>query len=407
MDHRSYWQASLEGPALPAVDLPGSAEIVVVGAGVLGACTALWLARTGARPLVIDREGPAAGASGRNGGLLIAGTAEAYPEAVARLGRETARAIFALTVEGFSLLRSLVDELPIDCELRAAGNLGFALDHGQFERYAAAVELLRADGFAAELLDRAAAQELVAAPLGPEIVGAKFNPAGATLHSARLIRGLLAAAVEHGASLSWGARATGFAADGAGLHIDTDRGPVRAGAAIVAANAWLGDLIPELAALVTPVRGQALVTAPVAPLLAQGFGASITPTGEYGQQRPDGRVVFGGFRASAPGRDVAVREVAPSEVVQSAIDAGLARLFPSLAGVPVERRWAGTMAFTPDYLPVAGRLGELPVWYAGGFSGHGMPFSAPLGRALAEAALGGAAPPALALLRPDRPSLGG
>jgi len=96
----------------------------------------------------------------------------------------------------------------------------------------------------------------------------------------------------------------------------------------------------------------------------------------------------------------------PSDEVQTALDAGLARLFPTLAGVPVERRWAGLMGFTPDYVPVAGAAPELPgVWFAGGFSGHGMPFAPIFGRLLAEAVATGATPAALAPFRLDRPGL--
>jgi len=406
-DQRSHWHSSLDRPALAAGPLPPVADVVVVGGGVLGASAALWLARAGARPLVLDQAGPAAGASGRNGGLLVSGAAESYPDAVARLGPAAARAVYALSVEGFYTMRALVDEEGVDCELRLSGNLGLAIGEAQLARYAAAVELLRADGFAAELLDRAAAQALVEAPLGPEVAGAKFNPVAATLHSGRLVHGLLAAAIARGGALCVGPRALAFARDGAGVRVETDQGPVRAGAVVVAANAWLARIIPALEGVVTPVRGQALVSAPAPPLLTPGFGVALTPTGEYGQQRPDGRVVFGGCRAAAPGRDVGTYDLSPTPPVQAALDAGLARIFPSLAAIPVERRWAGTMAFTADYLPVAGQLDDLPVWYAGGFSGHGMPFAAPVGRALAEAALGAAAPPALALLRPDRPSLAG
>ena len=71
-------------------------------------------------------------------------------------------------------------------------------------------------------------------------------------------------------------------------------------------------------------------------------------------------------------------------------------------------RWAGLMAFTADYLPVADRAPELPgVWVTGGFCGHGMPFGMRLGQLLAEAATTGVRPAELAPLRVDRPTLAG
>ncbi|HMQ31611.1 MAG TPA: FAD-binding oxidoreductase [Chloroflexaceae bacterium] len=403
----SHWHATLERPPLPDDEPPARAEVAVVGGGVLGAMAAYWLARAGARPVLIERGGPAAGASGHNGGLCSAGTAEGYPEAVARVGRRTARDVWALSRDGVALLQAVVAEEGIECQLRPTGNLGLALDEGQLATFGRAAAMLREDGFGGvELLDRDGAAAALGAELGPEVVGGKLNRDAASLHSARLVHGVLAAAARRGARLCWGAEARALRAAGGLVVVETSRGAIEAGAAVVAVNAWGGDLLPGLAGVITPVRGQALATARMAPTLRRAFGASLTPTGEYGQQTPDGAVIFGGCRAVAPGRDVGAREMVPTEVVQAAIEGALGRLFPALAGVPVERRWAGLMGFTADYLPVAGAAPGAPgVWFAGGFCGHGMPFAAPLGRLLAEAALAGVAPAGLAPLSLGRASL--
>lgn len=405
--NRSYWHATLDRPQLPAAELPRQADVVVVGGGVLGAMATYWLARRGAAPLLLERGGLAAGATGHNGGLCSAGTAEGYAAAAARVGRPAARQVWALSHEGFELLHELVADERIDCELRRTGNLGLALDEAQLAAYAEGVALLREDGFAGvELLDRQQAQDCLGAEFGPEIVGAKFNQHGSSLHSARLIHGVLSAAARMGARLCLDVEVTALEASSGLVTIQTRRGPIVAGAVVVAVNAWSGDLLPELGGLITAVRGQALATGPAPVRLRCPFGASVTATGEYGQQTPAGALIFGGCRAVAPGRDVGVREMAPTVAVQTAIDEALGRLLPAMAGVEVERRWAGLMAFTPDYLPIAGAApGREGVWFAGGFCGHGMPFAAPLGRLLAEAALSGRTPEALAPLDPERQSL--
>lgn len=398
----SYWHSSIGREPLPADDLPAEAEVVVVGGGVHGACAALWLARAGRAPLLIDRVGPGAGATGNNGGLLVSGLAESYPAAVERFGRATARAIYGLTLEGYRLLDEIVREEAIGCDLRLTGNLSLAVGDEALAGMARAVALLREDGFPAELLDRAALEAQVDTPLGAEIVGGKFNPAAGALHSGRLVYGLLDAARRHGARLVWDTELRGVRAEAGGVLLDTSRGPLRAGAAILALNAWSGDVLPELAGKVTPIRGQALVTGALPPALKAGFGVSLTPTGEYGQQTPDGRVVFGGCRAVAPGHDVGVREPGGSPEVQAALDESLARIFPALAGAPVEQRWSGTMGFSPDYLPIVDRVPGVPgAWFSGGFSGHGMPYAAILGRLLADAA-GGKVSEALAPFRLGR-----
>ncbi|MGH9174536.1 MAG: NAD(P)/FAD-dependent oxidoreductase, partial [Vicinamibacterales bacterium] len=137
-----------------------------------------------------------------------------------------------------------------------------------------------------------------------------------------------------------------------------------------------------------------------------GIGASVTLTGEYWQQTPDGSIVLGGCRQAAPGGDVGVRESAPTPAVIAAIEGVFPRLFPELTGLRVARSWAGLMAFTSDYLPVADAAPGMPgVWVAGGFCGHGMPFGPRLGQLLAEAATTGTTPDELRPLRIARPTL--
>ncbi|HLU35150.1 MAG TPA: FAD-dependent oxidoreductase, partial [Thermomicrobiales bacterium] len=79
---------------------------------------------------------------------------------------------------------------------------------------------------------------------------------------------------------------------------------------------------------------------------------------------------------------------------------------PDLAGLRVARRWAGLMAFTSDYVPVADAAPEMPnVWVGGGFCGHGMPFGPRIGQLLADAAMSGQTPEALHPFRANRESL--
>src|SRR5690242_15601458 len=88
---QSYWQAGGPAPARGSGDLPARADVLVVGGGLLGAATAYWLARAGLVAVLIEQGDLASGATGRNGGFMVAGTAERFPAALARLGHATAR----------------------------------------------------------------------------------------------------------------------------------------------------------------------------------------------------------------------------------------------------------------------------------------------------------------------------
>lgn len=401
----SYWHATGAARARQSADLPARADVVVIGGGLLGTATAYWLARSGVAAVLIEQGELAFGATGRNGGFMVAGTAERFPAAVERLGHATAGAVWQLTLDNRALLRKLLEE-GIDCDYREPGHMHLALGDAQLETLAGDVAALRAEGFAAELLDRRQLQALIATPLGPAISGALFAPEDGLLHSARFVYGLAAAAERHGAQIITGAALASLVADGSGVQARTTRGELRASAAVVATNAWIGQIIPALASRVTPVRGQALAFAPTPAIFAHGMGAALTPTGEYWQQTPDGSIVLGGCRAIAPGQDVGIRDSRPTLEVQDALEQVLPRLFPALTGLRVAQRWAGLMAFTTDYLPIADRAPDLPnTWVVGGFCGHGMPFGMRLGQLLAQAAIDGSPPAALTPLRIDRPTL--
>jgi glycine/D-amino acid oxidase-like deaminating enzyme len=402
----SYWQAPIITGRRAASQLPDTVDVAVVGGGLLGAAAAYWLARTGAATLLLERGILAEGATGRNGGFMVAGTAERYPAAIARLGHATAREIWRLTLDNRALLRQTLIEERISCDYREPGHLQLALGGHQLAELSATVTALRADGFQADLLDRDQAQQMIGTPLAGDVTGGLFAAKDGLLQPARLVHGLASAAQRQGARIITGTALTELQLQAGGLLIQTARGQLRAKAAVIATNAWLGQFVPVLRRLVTPVRGQALAFEPILRVFDAGMGAAITSTGEYWQQTPEGAIVIGGCRAAAHEFDVGVQESTPTPEVQAQIEHVLPRLFPELADLRVTRRWAGLMAFTGDYLPLADRAPGLPgVWVVGGFCGHGMPFGLRLGQLLAQAATSGARPAELEPFQLDRPTL--
>src|SRR5260370_32458968 len=194
----SYWQRTV--PDFPlSTDLPSAVDTAVIGGGLLGASTCYWLAKAGVRVALLERTAIAAGATGRNGGFIRIGPAGSYTDARTRLGPETARYVMSLTAESRALLRRVLEEEEIDCEYREPGTLRLAITEAQREHYRQEITLLKADGFAAQWLERAQVQDLLPIPLGPEILGARFRPEQGLVHSARLVQGLVGAALRHGA----------------------------------------------------------------------------------------------------------------------------------------------------------------------------------------------------------------
>ena len=390
----SYWHRTSPQLAL-STTLPATIDVLVVGGGLFGTATAYWLARAGRKVALLDRAGIAYGASGRNGGFVVAGMHEDYPAALKRLGPTIARAVLTISYQNQAVLRQVLAEEQIECDYREPGSLGLALGAEQGLEIRESIEMLRADNFPVEWLERAEVQARIHTPLGEEIVGAKWLPGQALVHSARLIKGLALAAQRHGAQL-YQAQALHLTPRGTSVQVETTRGNISAGAVVLAVNAWTSELLPTMRELIVPVRGQILSYAPLPPVFTTALFASLTETEEYWQQTLDGSLVLGGCRALAPGKDVGVWETSTTPEIQQAIEGILPRLFPQLPALQVTQRWAGLMDFSPDRIPIVDRVPDLAnAWFVGGLSGHGMPFGMLFGQYLAQAIQNNQSPDAL------------
>lgn len=401
----SYWQETVTSSIL-SDDLPSEVDVAIIGGGITGAAIGYWLARAGVPCVLLERSKLAHEATGRNGGLLSIGPAETYPAAIVRLGHETAYAVLTLTQQSQALLRRVLEEESIDCDYQEPGSLSLALDRDQLDELTQEAVALQADGVVPTMLDRPQVQKLIHTALGPDILGGRLMPGTALLHPLRLVQGLVQAAQRYGHMRTCTTTVLQLVPHGRNVEIQTLHGLLRAERVIVAINAWTGELLGQLAHLVTPVRGQVLAYAPTMPVFMMDMSASLTPTGEYWQQRRDGTIILGGCRAVAPDRDVGVRLNRTTAAVQLALEHVFPRLFPHLTLPHIAARWAGIMAFTTDYLPIVDRVPDMPgVIVVGGFCGHGMPFALRVGQLLSDALTAEEWPTALSPFRLDRHTL--
>ncbi len=403
-DARSYWHSTTT-PMLFSSDLPATADMLVIGGGLLGTATCYWLARMGANVTLLEQNFPSYGATGRNGGFVSIGPAEAYHQAIKRLGHTTAHAILRGTQENLRLLRQIIEEESLDCGYRESGILNLALSDEQLAEQNASVMALSADGCPAYLLDRQQVQAYIETPLSSDIVGGTYLPALGLVHSARLVQELARCAQRYGA-MCYQAQVQRIIAGQHTVQVHTYRGVIAARTVLVALNAWNGTLLPTFAPYITPVRGQVLAYAPLQPVFHAGIGANATETGEYWQQTSDGSIVLGGCRAIAADQDTNIDQSVPTPEVQHALEQIFPRLFPALEGLHVTQRWAGLMGFTADYLPIVDHVPEAPaIWAVGGFCGHGMPFGLWFGQLLATTLTSGQRAAELLPFRLDRHTL--
>jgi gamma-glutamylputrescine oxidase len=345
-----------------------------VGAGVTGCACALALAQSGLRVRLQDAREVAAGASGRNGGFALRGTAAPYDVAVESIGRDRARELWLTTERGIDRLEVLAGDA-----FRRVGSLRLAADDEERDELALEYEALRADGFAAEWLDE------LEPPLDERFPGALLHLSDGVLQPARWVRRLAAAAAEAGVEIREGERVESLE--------DVDAEQV-----VVATDGYPSGLLGVLEGLIIPARAQMIATAPL-PQVRFGRPHYGRHGFDYWHQRPDGRLLLGGFRDAA-----LTSEFTDVEETTEPIQVALEGLAGELAGEPVTvtHRWAGIFGLVLDFLPVVGRVpGQDRVWVAGGYSGHGNVLGLACGELVAEAVLG-RDPPLLDLFEPAR-----
>jgi len=404
--NNSYWLNTAPPFTAPTVELPAHTEMVILGAGIMGCALAYWLARAGKTPLVLERNAhPAGGATGRNGGLHVAGPGGAPYHRWA--DRAAARAIMQLTLRNRELLEEILEREAIQANYKRVGFMHLAQAHEAAELKALA-QALNEDGFAAHWLERAEAEKKLGTSLGERYLGAVLKPDDGQFHSARYAFGVAEAARNLGARLAFStpAQAVEPGPGGRSWLIHTPRGQCVAEQVIIALNAWAGELFPELTQTIAPTRGHIILTAPV--------NFTLTPweandDWDYGRQLETGQILLGGRRNTQPDLDLgcapAPGENAPplEPSVVEALAQIAPQLFPALKDVPIVQAWSGAMAFTSDWQPLAGQWpGRAGLWVLAGFSGHGMPFSLVLPQAIAAQLTGTAGEAIPSAFAPER-----
>jgi glycine/D-amino acid oxidase-like deaminating enzyme len=360
---RSPW---LDAPYQPRPALDGdlTVDVAVVGAGVGGLSVSWHLLERGITPALLEAGTVAGGASGRNGGFLAAGGAMPYDELRTTIGAERARWQYAATGAAIDTIAALAAEAGAADAVRRTGSMHQAADEAEETSVRAQVAALMADGFEAELVERA--------DLPPSLRGAggaaAFMPRDAAVHPARWLRALAVMAAARRLRIHENTPVEPPARDGDGLILRTPRGTVRASAVVVAADNAGPALVPVLAGSVTGRRLHMVATAgAVAPVLP--LPVSWRRTYEYAQQVPDGRVLIGGFSDLDGERSYTDRDEG-DPAVHARIELDLHERLG--VDAPIGHRWVGLVGFTENRLPRVGAVpGEDGLFALGGYSGSG------------------------------------
>lgn len=366
----SLWQRTTRESALDF-------DVVVVGGGIIGVSTAYWLKREDPKlkVAVVEANRLASGASGRNAGFLIQGTASDYVSDIAEHGWDKARRLWHFSQENRDLM--LQELAPRGFEFEASGSLTVAGSAEEDERLRACVSRMRADGFPVAYIPNDETNRRLTAR---GFYGSLYVASGGMLNPVLLVRQI---AEKSGADVLEHHRVLEMRENSGRVTLETPQRAITCSAVVLALNAYLPQLVPDLGRYVRPIRAQMLATKPVAPRWLQ-VPAYSHEGYYYIRQRPDGGILLGGARHLH-----ALEERGYTDETTPALQTDLERFmhhhFPQTRGIEIAQRWSGVMGFSPDGLPVVGEVPRLPnSHFATGFTGHGMGYGFQFGRLMAD-----------------------
>lgn len=380
-----------DGPVTGDMDV----DVAVIGSGYTGLSCAIHLAKMhGIKATVLEANGVAYGCSTRNGGQAqISSGRLKRSQWIARWGLESARALHDEVVEAFDLFRGLIRDHGIDCQPQDGGHYYIAHKASAMPALESETRLLNETfGYGARMLDRDELFRTVARD--HEAHGAMWEPDGVGIHAARLAFGYLRVARELGATVHPDSPVQGWVLKDGIHHLRTPGGTVRARRVAVATAAYAPRALhPRLKDRLMPIMSNSVVTRVLTPDELDAVGirklSPLTDTRtlrHYYRLLPDNRLQIGS-RAAITGRDAAN----PAHL--KALRQGMARKFPVLRGIDLDYSWWGWVDVSHDMMPRITGLPDLPgAFYALGYGGNGVMYSAMAGRRMAQLVAGETVP---------------
>ena len=341
-------------------------DVVVVGAGLVGAAVAAHLIREGFDTAVLEAQGVAGGATGRSAGMVLTGLASHYNWAVSVYGRQKAQEVWALTVEGRERLVETAGRLGVP--VVHTGSLALAVEDTEADALEESAALLREDGFAVQFDP--------GDPLDRGFRAALRHPDDVTVDGAALARALLTTS---DVIVHEGTEVYNLEPEKDGVRVWAQGRTVLCSAVVLAINGYAPLFDYYFTDKVAPTRSLIFATEPLDGVVLEQ--PCCTDYGyEYCRQLPDRRLLLGGWRRPrASNQEVGQRtsqetgqETELGDVVQDGLVRFASRHFPEV-DTRNASRWSGIMGFTPDGLPLVGRLPNLSqAYFAVGLGGRGL-----------------------------------
>ena len=351
-----------------------TADVVIIGGGVIGGACAYNLARAGVSVMLLEKNEIASAASGGSAG------------GVRQQNRAAAELPLAMAAN--PIWKTMEQELCADLEYRRAGHMNLAEREDQVPAMEASVKRQQAAGLDIRMVYAKELRDLVPAA-GPQMIAGSYTPTDGFANPILVTRAFAAAARRHGATIC--TRTTVHAIrreKNRVVGVESSMGPIQARWVINAAGAWAPSLCAEVgvALPIRPQSKQMMVTErapamlkPVVACLGRGLSVKQMPQGQF--------VIGGGWPGIA---DMANDRAWAKSGSPNGSARELTAVLPPVAHLNVVRIWNSLEACSIDSLPAVGEIDDLDgLLVATGFTGHGFAIAPSVGVMISEFILTG------------------
>ena len=364
--------------AFPGLSGDISTDVCVIGGGYTGLSSALHLRQKGYDVVLLEAERIAWGASGRNGGHVGTGQRADQTSIEKWVGEEAAKGLWQLGLDAVQKVCDLINEHNIDCEL-GSGNLHLAAKPSHARELQEELAHLESR-YGYQQLTYLTAEAVAERTSARGFHGGLLDNGCKHLHPLKYALGLTRAASEAGVKIYEGTRGHPQA-DGQSGEVKTENGSVKARHIVIGCNAYLGNLVPRMAGNIMPINNFVIATSRLPSHLLPRINRDNLSMSDtlfvinYWKLSQDGRLIFGG------GENYSSRF--PRDI-KAFVRPHMLNIYPELQDVDIDYGWGGAVGITLNRMPDFGRIGK-HLWYAQGFSGHGVPTATMAGSLLADA----------------------
>lgn len=349
---------------------PKAFDAIIVGAGISGWSTAYWLLQEdpSLKVALIEKSRVAFGASGRNAGFITGGSVEHFNRMITKHGLEQATEIWRFAQENLRLLKErVIKDNGAKIQFEQNGAFSLAAQENEFEELKKVSEIMNGLNIRTEILNESQIKSRVGAS---HFKGGIRYLDDASVDPVQLVYLLKSCSK---VELFESVEAYAIESSGDERILKTDAGDFRAPIILLNLNGYSSQLHPWFKDKIYPTRGQCLMMERVPRFMEGPCYANFYL--DYFRQIPTGELLIGGFRQVEKETEVGISDHT-TEPIQGALHEFVKKHLPQFEEARVTHRWSGVMGFSRDGEPMVGSIPDDPqVFFAGGYTAHGIGLS--------------------------------